>query len=140
MPKRLRILLIVVFCILIITVPLESEALFGVVQPFGGYVLLVLPCTCSPGNWLVTYAPLFPLAYPYVTHSLVLLPATIRYDYVQFLRTPAPTSWHLGWFIPTVSIISPCLMGVPPACLPMPADGIITATGSSYPGFPPVTP
>jgi hypothetical protein len=102
--------------------------------PFGGYVVVSVPCTCmAPGTVRVQYLPvvLHPVQYPFVFHALLLTPVTIRYAYQQFLVLPPPTAWHLGKFIPGPA---PCLVGVPPACAPLLTDGAIFDVGSSFPG------
>ncbi len=102
--------------------------------PFGGYVVLSVPCTCMlPGTVRVQYMPiiLHPVQYPFVFHALLLTPVTIRYAYQQFLILPPPTAWNLGKFIPGPV---PCMVGVPPACVPLFTDGVIFDVGSSFPG------
>jgi hypothetical protein len=119
-----------IFLLLILFVPITIFAQTGLGVQFGGYVVSVLPCTCS-ASFLVIYIPLYPLAIPHVTNSLTLTPATFRYAYQQFLAIPVPTSWHLGKYAPGVQA---CLIGVPPGCVPVFNDGAILETGSSFPG------
>lgn len=115
--------------------PVNSYATVPGIQ-FGGWIppvpLTVVPCTCTPGVFLVRYVPMHPIGYPFVFHALLLTPATIKYNYLPFLAIPTPTTWHLGKFVPSPGV--PCLQGIAPACAPSDfADGIIVETGSSGP-------
>ena len=120
------------FAIVSLLLPLTASALTPVGEEFGGYILLSTPCTCTPGIVRVQYSLVYPLLFPWVSRALLLTPATIRFAYQQFLITPPPTAWHLGVFVPVPSL---CLIGAPPACAALPADGLIFYTGSSFPGF-----
>lgn len=124
------------FGILFFIMPLQSLHAAAVLPPYGGLVTFAIPCTCSFG-WLVSYFPLHPITYPWVTHSLVWQAGvSIPYAYQQFLITPTPTSWQLGTFVPggMCWILAP--NPVDP-CIPLPADGTIFMAGASFPGFAP---
>lgn len=121
----------IVFIVIAFSLPLPIHAALGTLG-FGGYVVSALECTCPPTlGFYITYGLLYPIQYPYVTHSLFLPIGAIAYKYQQFIYPPAPTSWELGMFIPG---IGGCLTGAPPECVPLYADGTIVYLGASYPG------
>lgn len=95
----------------------------GALEPFGGKLLLAIPCTCTGGSvWNITIQPLPP---KYAT----LL------DYVEgtqmYLEYNTPlTTELLGKYQESGGNI--CYIGVEPYCFQLPAEGLITPTvGSS---------
>ncbi len=90
-------------------------AAFGI-QPFVGRVLVKIPCTCTPGTFLVTVGP--PRGGVFIQ-----TPATRLYKY---FKVSSP-SWVLG--------MSPgfmtCMQGKPPACVPIGKGPIMLYLGTS---------
>ena len=94
-----------------------------VALPFGGHLLLSIPCTCSIALWEY-YLPIpnavfpgGPLAYtPY---------ATITYSYYNVIT---PGVWHLGTYMPGVQS---CWMWYGPVCAPLPVLGHEIMVGTS---------
>lgn len=115
--------------ILCVATPFTSRAA-SVDRPYGGYVTLAFMCTCSFG-WLVYFAPLHPVTYPYITHSLVWqIGVSIPYPY---LVLPTPTSWELGMFLPRSG---ECLVYSGDTCITYGyPDGEIIKAGASFPGY-----
>ena len=106
-------------------IPTKSKAIgLG----FGGYVNVVLPCTCS-GNFWVYMTPLFLSSVP-ISGAMVWQPGgTI--PYANFVIPQVPTTWLLGDYVPGAGI---CLMYAGVTCVPIPAVGMINQVGSSFPG------
>ncbi len=127
------------FCLIVFCFPLQTLALFGIgdlgfgERHFGGYVLLTLPCTCTPGKFLITYKPLHIEGAPFpIVGTLVMSGTVQRWAYQQFVYPPVMSTWHLG----EMSIGGECLVGVEPECVPIPTYGTVKKTGASYPGWP----
>ncbi|MEI6237978.1 MAG: hypothetical protein WCP15_00395 [bacterium] len=96
--------------------------------PFGGYVTMIIPCTCS-GNMWVFMSPMF-ISDVSSAGALVYQPgAAIPYDY--FITPPVPTTWLLGDYIPGAG---QCWMYAGTSCFTLPAIGMIQSYGSSMPG------
>ena len=108
------------------------QALAPVGLGFGGYVVLSIPCTNPPFGWNIYYGIFYPtLLNP--LRSLYLPVTAIPYPYIRSIYpVPLPTSWELGSYIPGPGL---CLIGICPACVLLPAGGVITRVGASFPGF-----
>lgn len=130
MKKILAVILIV--SSVLFTSPASALAIIEL--PFGGYVTAPLFCTCS-FNWWILYAPFYPLPAPPVAALVYTQYASIPYAYqTSLIPVPLPTSWQLGKYIPGPQV---CFIGIIPACVPVPALGVITRVGASFPGFTP---
>ena len=96
--------------------------------PFGGFVTLSLPCTCSPGVRLIWFAPFwFGLSSIPSTGALVYVPGVSKL--YSWYMIGVPGTWHLGSYIP--GMVFSCWMGVPPVCAPAPSFGQIFMVGTS---------
>lgn len=132
---HMKKILIVCFLITLCLLPTSVSAISLSGSAYGGLVTAALYCTCS-NNWLVTYSILYPLLTAGAsTHTLIYQPgSTIAYGYQQFVTTPTPTTWQLGFYAPGAV---ECLMTAPnpdDPCLILPASGRIISTGASFPG------
>ncbi len=114
--------------------PTQANAQLGVAPgiglPFGGYVIFSIPCTCSAGL-AVFMAPFFPgvgNGVPVPFGALLYQPGISKL--FAYYNIGVPTTWHLGNYTPGGA----CLIGVPPACVPIPVVGIMTQVGTSIPG------
>ncbi len=123
---------ILVLVMVALSFPIQSFA-FGATVRYGGYVLFTIPCTCSAGTFLVTYAPLHVEGIGKIFAQMVISPTVQRWAYEQFVYPPIPTTWQLG----EMTIGGECLMTATP-CIVIPAYGTVTKTGASYPGFSPL--
>ena len=92
----------------------------GIVNPFGGKVVMIIPCTCQATGIAVYVAMPIP---PY---------------FGMFLWQPPFTRPYLYYFpYPKVSIAGNyvvggiCAVGVPPYCYPVPVFGTMTQVGTS---------
>lgn len=85
--------------------------------PFGGPIIMSIPCTCSLGQFIVLGPP--------SVGAYVYQPATSKtFKFGQLYR---PGAFLLGNYIPGHT----CLMGVTPYCYAPPAFGTITMVGTS---------
>jgi hypothetical protein len=135
MPRISRVFLILV-CLLIVMVPSSVSAVAyanpGTGFGFGGWVSFFIPCTCSAGLWIF-FTPLFLSGSPTpIVGSLTYTPGVS--DLYPLYSIAVPTSWELGDYVPGAQT---CLTGVPPACVPLLAIGLMNRVGTSAPGFPP---
>ncbi|MCX6716364.1 MAG: hypothetical protein NTV72_00325 [Candidatus Taylorbacteria bacterium] len=111
---------------------LFSNKVEAVGMPFGGYVTVIIPCTCNEetGNEWVFMSPLYFSSTPIAGGGLVYQAlGSIPYEY--FIIPPVPTTWLLGDFIPGAGL---CMVGKKPYCFPLPSYGRIQSYGSSMPG------
>lgn len=93
--------------------------------PFGGLVVLPIPCVCSFGM-AITFAPMYPNPpFPF-SGALHFVPGT-SFLHPNYL-IGVTSKWHLGKYFPTPGT---CWTGVPPACVPFPTWGVITRVGTS---------
>ena len=114
---------------LFIISPLTSLAFLSPAD--GGLDILAIPCTCTlvPSTWNF-FLPLYINSVIPASGSLVYTFGTQAFAYYAVY----PTVWQLGIFIPGVQ---DCLVGAPPACVPMGSLGQISPfTGSSLPSLP----
>jgi len=97
--------------------------------PFGGLVTSVVPCTCPPFGLWIQYAPFFP-GLPGV--SKVPIIGALYYPPVAplfaFFQIGIPGTFNKGIYLPGPGF---CLVGEPPACVPLPAMGVIEYVGTS---------
>jgi hypothetical protein len=103
---------------------------------FGGHVRTIIPCICSFNMWTF-YAPLYPIPpFPGAGPLVVMPGVTMPRAYQWFvLPVPVPTTWQLGQYVPP-GICLLLIPSIPPVCLPLPAFGMVTMAGASFPGFP----
>ena len=92
----------------------------GLVNPFGGKVVMIIPCTCQ------------------VTGMAVYVVMPIPPYFGMFLWQPPITRPYLWYFpYPSVNILGNyvsggvCLVGVAPYCVSVPVIGTMTQVGSS---------
>ncbi len=114
----MRILLVFAL-ISIIFIPYYVDAA-GVINPFGGRVVVVIPCTCQVTGMAV----------------YVIMPTPPYFG--MFLWQPPvtkPTMWYYPY--PSVAITGNyvtggvCLVGAPPYCYTIPVYGTMTQVGTS---------
>ena len=91
--------------------------------PFGGFVVDVLPCTCSSNFWLY----MTPFFSPVLTSGALVYEPASTIVYAQY-AIPAIGVWLLGDYIPAVQS---CYMYVGISCVLIPSYGIIRQTGTS---------
>lgn len=128
-----KILLVLAAGFIFLSVPKSTKAL-ETGLPFGGYVTVTIPCSCSVGSW-VYYTPFWAGSDVPTAGALYLPPGAPIF---QFFVPGLPTSYDLGSYAPGVSA---CLILAPdPAdpCLPLPALGTIEYMGTSILGASPV--
>ncbi len=87
--------------------------------PFGGMVVMVLPCPCNFGIWVIVGTP--------VPASLFVPVAFMASPLFFPFKAAHPGAWWLGLYNPLVQI--PCL--VPPLCTPAGSGGEIIMAGTS---------
>src|SRR3989344_2654530 len=115
-------MLLLIFFVLLTIFPARTNAQIPTELPFGGWVVVSLPCTCTPGVFHVTYLLPYPLTYPWITMSINFTVATVRYSFIgSLIPAPVSTSWNLGFFNPAGAGL--CWVGAPPFCTVVPADG-----------------
>lgn len=85
--------------------------------PFGGAIIVSIPCTCSATGQYIILGPPSIGAYVYE-------PVTVLFS---FFNVYTPGTWLLGNYIPGHA----CLMGVTPYCYAPPAFGTIEMVGTS---------
>lgn len=93
--------------------------------PFGGTLVGVVPCTCSPDVWLLTMKPLPP------TYATVLsyVGGTQIYMHYETGALPHPAQSFLGFYVPK---LQSCWMTTATPCAPAPNWGTISPNvGSS---------
>lgn len=126
--KKIAILLLAV---LMWIAPVNAFAIVGTMLPgfpFGGIVIVTLPCSCSVNLW-IWFSPLYlspkpglfagPLVYaPYET--------TLYGDFA----IGVPSTWHLGSYLPGVQA---CWQYVGEACVIMKNYGLMNKVGTSLP-------
>jgi hypothetical protein len=104
---------------------------------FGGFARVVIPCTCPPFGFLITYGPFYNNS-SIPTAGALYLPLKVR-PYANFLPF-VPTTVQLGSYIPganACNIINPAAaVGGAPPCpgIPLPALGTIRSVATSFPG------
>lgn len=117
-PRRVLLIIAVVSLIFLVAnllLPQSVLAVFGLSVPFGGMVLFEIPCTCSAGVMLIVGPP--------KGGSFILTPASRIYAKYQ----PLPGHWVLGLADATL----PCVVGIPPACIPAGEGPAIRMIGTS---------
>lgn len=95
----------------------------GINQPYGGKVLMAIPCTCSSGDFLITLGP--PSAGTYL-YSPSSAPTMYKYGLVI-----VPGVNHLGFYRP----FGLCWMIAYPCTSIMATRGTITSVATSLPGM-----
>lgn len=93
--------------------------------PFGGTLVGVVPCTCSPDVWLLTMKPVGP------TYATVLsyVGGTQLFAHYDAGIAPHPTQSFLGFYVPK---LQSCWMTTATPCAPAPNWGTISPhVGSS---------
>lgn len=95
---------------------------FSLNQPYGGKVLAAIPCTCSPGDFLITLGP--PSAGTYL-FSPTSVPTIYKYGLVI-----VPGVNHLGFYRP----FGLCKMIATPCTVIPVTRGVITSVATSLPG------
>lgn len=88
--------------------------------PFGGFVTLSMPCTCTPGSFLLTVQLLAPGQYVYVSG----VPQSAN------MQLPRAGVWVIGLFSPP----GICMMYAGKSCVPMgvPIGTILPKAGTSF--------
>ncbi|MEK9182001.1 MAG: hypothetical protein AAB781_00220 [Patescibacteria group bacterium] len=94
--------------------------------PFGGLVIVTLPCTCSANLW-IWFTPLYPLPLP-TAGPLVYQPGytTLYGDFA----IGVPATWHLGSYTPGIQT---CWQYVGITCAPMVNYGLMNKVGTGLP-------
>ncbi len=116
-----KILMSTALIVVIFSLPIFANAL-GFTS-FGGFVVNVIPCTCSANFWLYM-TPFFSPA-P-MSGALVYQPGgTIVFAHHVI---PSPGVWLLGDYVPGIQT---CFIWVGLACVPVPSFGVIHQTGTS---------
>ena len=123
--KKVNSLFLVFLIVLIVvsfsTLPFTAKAIGF--TPFGGFVVSMLPCTCSGNFWLQMSPFFFPTP---GAGALVYQPGgTIVYAHYVI---PVPGVWLLGDYTPGVQA---CYQYVGVSCVPIPSFGVIHQTGTS---------
>ncbi len=127
--KRTKNLCLIVLCAFYLF-PLfgQKNVEANTALPFGGLVTFTLPCTCSGALW-IWFTPLWLGNIP-GSGPLVYVPySSLLY---QGYMIGVPGAWHLGEYAPGVQA---CFQVTPVGCIPQPAIGVITQTGTSVPGL-----
>ena len=130
--KKIAVLLLAVF---ILTIPGDLFAFRigagGLVPglPFGGPVVLILPCTCSASLW-IWFAPLSPSPPLPPTGPLIYQPGytTLYGNFAIGLMA----TWHLGSYTPVVGN-GVCWEETAIACVPIPNLGLMNKVGTGLP-------
>ena len=113
----------------LLLLPISSKAASTPVSlPFGGFVTVMVPCTCPPFGLWIFYSPLFLGSGVPIAGALYYPPGSLLY---AFFKIGVPTTWALGSFIAGPGA---CSIIVGPSCVPLPAMGTIEFTGTSIPG------
>lgn len=88
--------------------------------PFGGFVVTSLPCTCTPGAFLLTISPPTPGQFVYMT-------GTPQFANMQLPRAGV---WALGLFSPSGA----CFIYEGKSCVPLgfPIGTILPMVGTSF--------
>lgn len=130
--KKFLIVLIIVLGM----IPVKSFGLgvgvFAPGLPFGGFVDLSAPCSCS-ANLFILFTPFYSPIPKINTGALLYQPGfTAVYGYF-FLGIPK--TWHSGLYTPYVPPPAPplCWHYVGVACVPTPYEGVINKVGTSMP-------
>lgn len=107
----------IIFFGLLFLFPLNNTfALIGGFSvPFGGIIMVQIPCTCSVGTLLIVGPP--------AGGEFILTPASKIYRNFS----PFPSNWVLG----LANGIAPCLVGTPPACFPVGRGPLIRIMGTN---------
>ena len=92
--------------------------------PFGGFVVLTLPCTCSANLWFY-FTPLSPSPPLPPTGALVYSPYYTRL--YSYFAIGVPGSWELGDYVPGVQT---CWEYVGEACISIPSYGLMGKVGT----------
>ncbi len=127
-----------VICLLLLVFLMPvSEVLAVITLPYAGLVTMVVPCTCSGGLW-INYAPFYlggSVVAPDV--PLIFMPVPIGPSILfADLMIGVLGVIHLGDYVPLPPLgVSPCFVGSPPFCAPLPAFGIINKVGTNRLGF-----
>lgn len=97
--------------------------------PFGGWVTLTLPCTCSANLW-IWFSPLSPSPPLPPTGPLVFQPGytTLYGDYAIGI----PATWETGSYVP-IAGNGACWIDIGPACVPVPNLGLMNKVGTGLP-------
>ena len=97
--------------------------------PFGGFVLVTVPCTCSD-NLLIVFGPLHPSPPLPKVGALVYQPGytTLYGDFAIGI----PATWHLGSYTPIVGN-GVCWIETAVACVPIPNLGLMNKVGTGLP-------
>ncbi len=112
----MRILLVLGLSLLFF-LPQPTQAA-GIVNGFGGRVIMLIPCTCSLGMAVYVAMP----TPPYFGMFLWQLPFTRPYLwYFPYPTTPITGNYVFG---------GACFTGVPPYCAVLPVIGTITQVGN----------
>lgn len=129
--KKIAVLLLGVFIwIMPINLFAFSLGAGGMVPglPFGGLVVITLPCTCSKSLWIF-FAPL------HITGKTIVGPLVYQPGYTTLYGNFAigiPSTWHLGSYIPVVGN-GVCWQYVGQACVVMKNLGLMNKVGTGSP-------
>ena len=127
--KRRFIWLTTSVLILAALVGIFPEATFGEeggsLQPFGGKISYMMPCTCGEPNLWLFMAPLHLGAPIPITGPLVYSPSRTK---LHDMYMVVPSSWLLGLYEPGTQS---CQIYVGTACAVLPSLGEIFKTGTS---------
>lgn len=128
--KKILILMIVILLMSPVGTFAFSLGAGGMVPglPFGGFVIITIPCTCSANLWIY-FTPLYPLPLP-TTGPLVYQPGYTTL-YGNF-AIGIPATWHLGSYTPIVGN-GVCWINTGPACVPLPNLGLMNKVGTGLP-------
>lgn len=116
-----------IFLFCLFASPFKAQAIETGI-PFGGFVSLAVPCTCSPPEVWIEFTPFWSGEDVPATGALVAsVPGTLVYEFFQIA---APGTFELGSYVPGAA----CLVLAPnplDPCIPLPALGTIEYTGTS---------
>lgn len=118
--KKILLISAVVLLIFLVTLLILPQSLsaFSLFKPFGGMVILTIPCTCSVGTLLVVGPPRGGL--------YILTPASRVYA----KYSPISGRWVLGLAgAPLVCMV--VIPTIPPSCVPAGSGPAIIMTGTS---------
>jgi hypothetical protein len=112
---------------LISLIPSSAKSATSGTGNFGGYVAVMIPCTCSSGYWLFM-SPLFQDSTTPAPGALIWSLSTRAY--AQNITPPVPTMWLLGKY----QSGGQCRIIAGTTCVTLPTKGTITESGMSFPG------
>lgn len=119
----------IVLCLIVVGIfPVSVLAQTPVTLPFGGQILLTLPCTCT-NNVLIINRPIGPTSVPFLIFDPKL---SILFPFFE-LWTPGP------YILGTYTGVEPCLVLTPIGCVPYHPKVLggakIDIVGTSLPGI-----